>query len=83
VLCKEGTPATHVYIVYEGEFELTKTAKLDVLAFFGKAEDNVSENLILKRKSGENLKGPQNLRFVNKNNAGPPNPVRLGLICSG
>ena len=83
MLCKEGTPATHVYIVYEGVFELTKTTKLDVLSFFGKSEDNVSENLILKRKSGENLKGPQNLRFINKNNAVPDPLVRLGLICSG
>jgi len=82
-MCKEGTPATHVYIVYEGEFELTKTAKLDLLNFFGKAEDNVSENLILKRKSGKNLKGPQNLRLKKSNNAGVSNQVPLGLICSG
>ena len=82
-MCKEGTPATHVYIVYEGEFELTKTARLDVLSYFGKAEDNVSENLILKRKSGEKLKGPQNLRS-SKSKIGPTNnQVRFGLICSG
>ena len=30
VICKEGAPATHVYIVFEGEFELTKLAKLDI-----------------------------------------------------
>ena len=70
MVCKEGTLATHVYIVYEGEFELTKTAKLDVLTLFGKAEDNVSENLILKRKSGEKPKGPQNLKFATKSNVG-------------
>jgi hypothetical protein len=82
-VCKEGTPATHVYIVYEGEFELTKTARLDVLSYFGKAEDNVSENLILKRKSGEKLKGPQNLRSSKSKVVPTNNQVRFGLICSG
>jgi hypothetical protein len=72
-----------VYIVYEGEFELTKTARLDVLSYFGKAEDNVSENLILKRKSGEKLKGPQNLRSSKSKNVPTNNQVRFGLICSG